>query len=207
MKRCSGCQKVKPKSQFHLRSARPSGCQSNCKLCVSAREKRRYAADPRGEMERSKRWKQIHPRKARALAKVWYANNREKSLLQSRVWAKKNRKRRRIYEQKRRASRPAHFRRVRKAYAKNNAPRIEAERLRRQYGTTPDKVAELFSRQKGNCAICVKPFLNSKTRHIDHDHKTGVVRGLLCQRCNMALGLLDDSPSRLIAAAAYLEKA
>ena len=40
---------------------------------------------------------------------------------------------------------------------------------------------------------------------MDHDHETGEVRGLLCANCNLAIGLLEDSPSRILAAAAYVK--
>ena len=56
----------------------------------------------------------------------------------------------------------------------------------KQLGVTDDEYARLLEAQGGGCAICgAKP----KTRrlHVDHDHKTGKVRGLLCHRCNRAL--------------------
>lgn len=40
--------------------------------------------------------------------------------------------------------------------------------------------------------------------HVDHDHATDLIRGILCSRCNQALGLLDDDPERFAAAIAYL---
>lgn len=43
--------------------------------------------------------------------------------------------------------------------------------------------------------------------HVDHDHNTGHIRGILCQACNVTLGKMNDSPELLRAAAAYLEKA
>lgn len=56
------------------------------------------------------------------------------------------------------------------------------------------------------CAICRVAFstLPSKHVHADHDHATGLARGVLCNGCNAALGFMADSPVRLINAAAYL---
>lgn len=54
------------------------------------------------------------------------------------------------------------------------------------------------------CAICGQPFV--KTPQADHDHATGQVRGLLCGNCNSGLGLLQDNPELLRAAANYLEE-
>jgi len=72
--------------------------------------------------------------------------------------------------------------------------------LRRQ-GLTTDDYAEMFIAQGGKCASCGKepPLRAGKPCRlcVDHDHKTGKVRGLLCWRCNMALGNVDDSPETL----------
>jgi hypothetical protein len=59
--------------------------------------------------------------------------------------------------------------------------------------------------QRNKCAICEK---NSGVRrlHIDHDHETGKVRGLLCGKCNRALGYLNDDKELLRKAISYLEK-
>ena len=65
----------------------------------------------------------------------------------------------------------------------------------------------LLASQGGGCAICgyrVKP--GGRRLNVDHDHKTGVVRGLLCARCNRGLGWFSDDPQRLKAAAVYLEE-
>lgn len=66
----------------------------------------------------------------------------------------------------------------------------------------------MFNEQDGRCAVCAKPGeilgKRSTTLHVDHDHDTGQIRGLLCQDCNLGLGIFADSPDRLMAAAAYL---
>ena len=59
-------------------------------------------------------------------------------------------------------------------------------------------------RQGGRCLIC--GCVPEKTLHIDHNHGTGAVRGLLCGKCNVGLGLFGDNPTRLERAAAYLSQ-
>lgn len=81
----------------------------------------------------------------------------------------------------------------------------ENERLRgavKKYGMTVEQFEDLFQKQGGKCAICK---LTSKRRlAIDHDHKTGRVRGLLCVTCNLGIGNFQDNPDTLVSAAAYL---
>ena len=74
----------------------------------------------------------------------------------------------------------------------------------RTYGQTPDDHAKLVRAQDGRCAIC-RNDQRIKAKATDHDHKTGAVRGLLCQRCNHdLLGAAFDSIKILLAAASYL---
>lgn len=85
--------------------------------------------------------------------------------------------------------------------------------LQKVYGISEDTYIKLFEEQKGVCAICKSPetHVHRKTNlicnlSVDHDHSTGIVRGLLCKRCNMALGLLRDSEVLLENAKKYLNK-
>ena len=71
----------------------------------------------------------------------------------------------------------------------------------------------MYANQNGRCLICDDPVRMKgvgKTKtdiaHLDHDHSTGKVRGILCQNCNVAIGLLRDNPDLLRAAAEYLEE-
>jgi hypothetical protein len=72
----------------------------------------------------------------------------------------------------------------------------------RTYGLTRRALTELRDQQSDRCAICADP----SPQHLDHDHQTGCVRALLCQRCNHALGLFRDEPRFLRAAADYVER-
>jgi hypothetical protein len=74
------------------------------------------------------------------------------------------------------------------------------------YGITREQFDRLRLSQTGKCAICKRDFSSGKDQHVDHDHQSGRVRGLLCSGCNTALGLMKDSPERLRAAADYLER-
>lgn len=84
----------------------------------------------------------------------------------------------------------------------------------KEYGLTPEQYEDMLVAQNGVCAICHqaetlkrKKDPNIMRLHVDHCHKTGKVRGLLCTRCNPAIGYLQDDPLRAYAAARYLEQA
>ena len=72
----------------------------------------------------------------------------------------------------------------------------------RRYGLSLADYRALQARQGNACAICRKP---ARVLCIDHCHITGRVRGLLCPKCNSALGFCDDDPRLLRAALAYLQ--
>jgi hypothetical protein len=75
--------------------------------------------------------------------------------------------------------------------------------LKTTYGITPEKYLEMLESNNSSCWIC-----NEKRDyylHVDHDHKTGKVRGLLCHGCNNALGLFKDNKDSLLRAIEYLE--
>lgn len=80
--------------------------------------------------------------------------------------------------------------------------------LRRNYGITAEDFDRMFSEQSGRCGICCTedPGGRTNTFHVDHCHETGRVRGLLCNRCNRALGQFNDSEELLLAAIAYLTR-
>lgn len=82
--------------------------------------------------------------------------------------------------------------------AKNTRSRDAA-----RYGLTPAAVRAMHEQQQGRCAICGDP-PKRKQLAIDHDHRGGRVRALLCHPCNMALGLFRDDPERLRKALDYL---
>lgn len=84
-------------------------------------------------------------------------------------------------------------------------------RLRDDYGLTLADYDAMLERQAHRCAICHDPEPVDQAGHprrmmIDHDHATGLVRGLLCRNCNYALGCLKDDPEIWLNAIAYLAR-
>lgn len=76
--------------------------------------------------------------------------------------------------------------------------------LHRIYGLTPSRVDELIAAQEGCCGIC--GYSLGMERNIDHDHRTGVIRGIVHSQCNLAIGLFNENPEALIHAVDYLRR-
>lgn len=87
-------------------------------------------------------------------------------------------------------------------YREKQLARTRRNHLLRRYGITAEQRAEMHSAQKNRCAIC------GELGHlfIDHCHEREKVRGLLCRKCNVVIGMANDNPAILAAAIAYLEK-
>ncbi len=78
----------------------------------------------------------------------------------------------------------------------------------RSYNITKDQYWRMRARQGNRCAICNNVFGRGGTRCcVDHDHADGKIRGLLCDRCNIGIGSMRDSPALLYMAARYLDDA
>lgn len=77
--------------------------------------------------------------------------------------------------------------------------------LKEKYSLTIEQYNELLQKQNGGCGICGRITDLKRVLAVDHDHKTNIIRGILCDRCNRGLGLFLDSPEFLRRAANYLE--
>jgi hypothetical protein len=110
--------------------------------------------------------------------------------------------------------------RVRRAADPVTARRLSVRRqLKRFYGLTEKIYGQMFADQQGLCRVCnlqmvsqldetrpVLKFAPNEVARVDHCHKTGRVRGLLCNRCNTLLGKAEDDPKILATAARYLQE-
>lgn len=96
-------------------------------------------------------------------------------------------------------------------YYEAHSGRYRSRALGYRYGgrITQAEYEALLAQQGGGCAVCGQPETRKGGRHlaVDHDHETGEIRGLLCMRCNLALGRLRDDPSIWRKALAYLLQA
>lgn len=122
-----------------------------------------------------------------------YFANPQPAIERSRLWQRENRERHRAWQ---RAYRAANRERIQR--------RNRDRHLSKKYGIVSDEFDLLVQAQLNLCAICLRYF--GKQLHVDHDHSSGRIRGLLCGKCNKAIGLLDDQPRSAQAAAKYLRR-
>lgn len=203
MKKCNRCGKRRPPSEFSKNVARSDGLDSWCKVCRH-KERREYRA---ANLEKLRQYE------------VRYAgSHREEKLASARKYRQSNlekcRKASREDMRRRRASDPEKFREIKRKYDEVHREELNMRarekrkanpekfreidrkhRLRKEYGISIADYEDLLVKQNRHCAACgAEPFSvrAGGLLHVDHDHFTGKVRGLLCQACNLALGLLCD---------------
>lgn len=85
-----------------------------------------------------------------------------------------------------------------------NRARVKGWNLKNRYGITAEEYDGMLKAQDGRCRGCPRTPEEAGTLHVDHCHKTGRNRGLLCGDCNRVLGLVRDEPETLERLAAYL---
>jgi len=129
--------------------------------------------------------------------KLWYEANKEHVSARNARWAAANPEKVKKYRDEYHAARAA----------SGERQKYDALYRLRKYGLTQEAFDALLREQGGSCRICRTDSPGAKRGwNIDHDHATGRVRGILCHRCNAALGLLDDNAERAEACAAYLRR-
>lgn len=130
-----------------------------------------------------RKWREKNPDKVKATFKRHYERNRQRILTRNKKWRDKNKEHLKQYRDQRREQMAA------------------ASRFH-EYGLLHEDYLLMLKNQKYRCKICKEKF--DKTPHVDHDHETGQVRGLLCRGCNSLLGFAKESPTILSSATQYL---
>jgi len=98
-----------------------------------------------------------------------------------------------------------------RSWRKENPGQYKGHLLKYKFGLSIEEYTRMFNKQNGKCAICGKEETERykgriKFLAVDHNHKTGQIRGLLCHNCNRLLGLSYESQETLMRAAKYLEE-
>lgn len=163
----------------------------------------RYHSDPE---VRARRLSQVRtPEANREYMRKYYAENKDK-------WRARHEdpaiRERRSRLRKERYANDAEFReRCKKAARDIDPAKRRDQRMRRAYGIGAAEFDELIRRQGGGCAICRSVVGDGADRplYVDHCHRSGKVRGLLCSSCNFGIGKFRDDVALLARAIDYLE--
>jgi hypothetical protein len=192
MKWCPECQRFKRVAEFFTDRRAKDGKTSYCKPCLTRRNAESKARRARGERVTQRRTRRtLHdlalekrcPQCGEVKRLDAFAINRSESREIGAYCL------------------PCHNEIVRENVELNHGS-TRNYHLKRRYALTSDDVAAMVEAQGGKCAICrVKD-----AEHVDHDHVTGDVRGILCFTCNVGLGSFNDEPERLLLAHRYLTR-
>jgi|SRR5215469_2201917 len=142
----------------------------------------------RHKAEYRKLWNERNKERNAEYQRAWYQKNKERLKVLSREWVKNNR-------EKKQAS-------VNKWHSENKQKLSAARKLKYdpltaskiwrsyQYGLSEDQFNLMLIEQKNSCAVCNDQFSDTNKPYVDHCHKTDLVRGLVCSKCNKAEGFL-----------------
>lgn len=146
-----------------------------------------------------KKYARAYYQKHKRAWKEYAQSHRPQIRAYMKMWREKNRERLQEYMKSYKATHPINRERQRLYWRRQ---------ILKRHGITQEQYDTLLARQHGRCAICGRNSGNHKKTtafQIDHDHKTGRNRGLLCTSCNRGLGWFVDSVANLRAAISYLE--
>lgn len=200
-KPCSVCGAVKPLHEFHRAPRGKFGRESRCKECKAARRKAEYVPAVPDPVAREARYTG-HRGDTKTCTKC--EETKPVSEFSQRGMG--------AYGPLLRSScKACNSERAKQWHADNPGRAVSNKRkqlLWELYRLTPQDYFRILDAQGGVCAICGKPPGAAHARDmrlaVDHDHETGSVRGLLCQSCNRAIGLLGDNPVLMRRAISYL---
>lgn len=181
-KRCPRCRATKPVEEFGPNKSRKNGRSGFCRICDRL-SKKTYKRGPQGRVK-----------------------DRQSKIKRMTAWQK---------TPEGRAKRKAYHSSFRGQCARDLYKGAEVKERRRtaqlkqKYGLTLERFSQMLKNQKGTCMTC-QVILTSKRGYrgvcVDHCHRTGRVRGILCWRCNVLLGHVNDDPKLLRRLALYLER-
>lgn len=97
-------------------------------------------------------------------------------------------------------------RKIMSNYNINNKDKLRDKYYQRVYGISLSEYNFMLEKQNNVCLLCCKPDSGGKELAVDHCHKTGLVRGLLCNKCNRAIGFLEEDITLLYKTISYLTK-
>ena len=194
---CCICDKEKSLSDFYKDRTKKSGLSDTCKECS-----KKY----------TKEYSKNHQDKIINYQRNYREKNKELINKQQKQYYEENKKELRAYRAKYRIEHKEEIKEQQIQYRLKYPERIKNHDLRSNHGIMLEEYNRMLELQNNVCAICGEPETSKevnrkvKSLAVDHNHKTGKIRGLLCGKCNKAIGLLQDNTELLQSAINYLNR-
>jgi hypothetical protein len=136
----------------------------------------------------SAKWRIVNRERGNAMARAWRAKNKDRVKAHNAAWV------------------AAHTPEERSEYGRKAYRRHRrAHHLNKKFGLTAEQYEVMVVAQNGHCAICTEEDRPDKRLAVDHNHKTGKIRALLCDRCNRGIGYFYENSALLRKSADYLD--
>jgi hypothetical protein len=178
-KACPACGELKTVDEFNANADRPDGFGFYCRVCYQAKAKEYY------RRKRESKGFRVRPRVAPPAGRKWCPDCQEYLLIES-------------------FPRNASAKDGLNSYCKqHHIERGKRTYFERRYGIQREQVERMLDEQGGLCLICQRDLAGKG--HVDHDHETGEVRGILCFPCNGGLGQFREDTAILLRAVQYLD--
>lgn len=145
----------------------------------------------------------VHVEKNRQASYKWRAANREKGNALAKAWRDRNPDRVKELNRQWHAANVGHRAEYNRDYYRRAKRSMH---LNKKFGLTEDQYDTMLIAQNNHCATCLEPDRSNKRLAVDHCHKTGKIRGLLCANCNRGIGLFEDDPELMQKAIDYLKR-
>ena len=210
MKVCTKCHVGK--EDFPSAKRKLDGLSSWCKECHRQAKRSAYQKNPEKYKAAQRKYALRNHLAVERRSKAYALRNREKLRVYKRQWANKNREFLKSWHAEYYRNNERKIRARSRQWRKLNKPRalesMKDRQLRILYGVDRNWLKNAIKTQGGRCALCNTNRPGGRgTWSVDHDHKNGEIRGLLCLRCNIGLGYFEDSPKIIQAASNYLRSA
>jgi len=184
---CSRCGIKKDFNEFYKRTDQPNNYKSHCIAChkIDNINKKEYMKEYR------KIYRRLNKEKIKQQMSLYSQNNKEVLRQKKKDYYNKNKEK---------------FKEKMQQYDKKVKERRSDALQKQKYGISLEQKAQMIKEQGGTCRICKNPLEPGRKSPTDHDHKTGKVRGILCNKCNIGLGMFKDNIEYLQSAIEYLNK-
>lgn len=184
---CAKCGVSKTADEFYRAAEKLS---SRCKMCISEKAASYYERNKEQIKERVSIYRKENPEKTKELVNRWHKENPDRASKNNRLWYARN-----AEAVKERSA----------VWQRENPEKVRSRELKKKYGLSVEKFNAMLSDQGGACKICKKQAQKNKNLSVDHCHTSNRIRGIICQPCNMALGMVKDNVGVLRSMIAYVE--